>query len=158
MRMRAFAILLVGLAACPDGGPGPGPGPGSNPPPGGAYCDATTPCGNGQECARDDECVSPDQARSVMTHWTIAGQPADATSCAPVIQTGRLTIEYSVNGTGEYTGFAPLMCDQGQFFVDVWPVRFDHVRVFAANTTNQYLGEADLGAGNAEVTVDLQFK
>lgn len=155
--MRAYAILLVGLAACPEGsdpGPGPGPGTGSQ----GAYCDATTPCPTGQECARDDECVAPDQARSVMTHWTIAGQPADATSCAPIVQIGHLTIRYTSTATGESTGFAPLMCDQGQFFVDVWPARFDHVQVFAANTTTEYTGEAELAPGNAEVTVDLQLQ
>lgn len=134
-----------------------GPGDPGFPPPGnpmGNYCSGPGDCGAPDVCARDHECLPPDQARSVMTRWTIGGQPAGTASCA-TMPAGELEISYTDRTTGEYTGFAPLMCGEGQFFVDVWPARFDHVKVDVQGTT--WSGESDLSSDstNADVTVDL---
>lgn len=154
--MRAIALVGILLGACVESGDPLPPGPGPNPTGMGPYCDATTPCTGSDVCARDHECLAPDQARSVMVRWTVQGQPASASSCAPLAGLGELQIAYSADATGELTGFAPLMCSEGQFFVDVWPARFDHVRVSAGASGPVYAGAADLPAGNADVTVDLQ--
>ena len=65
-----------------------------------------------------------------------------------------MSIEYSESATGERTGFSPLMCTAGQFFVDVWPARYDQTAVAATSSASQMRGVAVLPAGNAEVTVD----
>jgi hypothetical protein len=153
--MRCLALVAISFGACmsqSDPGPYPGPGGGPYPGPQGAYCDAQTPCTGSDVCARDHECLAPDQARSVMVRWTIAGQPASSLTCGQFTST-QLSIQYTSSSTGEQTGFSPLMCSEGQFFVDVWPVRFDQVTVGAAN----YAG-ADMlpPTGDVDVTVDLQ--
>jgi hypothetical protein len=96
----------------------------------------------------------------VMVRWTVGGQPANDSSCAPVVSSGEMEISYTAFATGEQTGFAPLMCGEGQFFVDVWPARFDHVQVSTVSLQTgltAYAGAADLGAtGDQDVTVDLE--
>lgn len=153
MRAAIFLAATGGLGAClSDQGPGdPGfPDPGN---PQGSYCSGAGDCPTGI-CTRDHECLPSSEVRSVMTRWTITGGAASTTSCA-ALPTGELEISYSVRATGEYTGFAPLRCDEGQFFVDAWPARFDHVRVDVQSQT--WSGDADLSSDstNADVTVDL---
>lgn len=165
-RMRVAVILAFGLtaAACGDPyEPGPGfpyPDGGGYPPGTGAPCTTSAECAGGDVCARDHECLAPGDARSVLVRWTVGGQPANATSCAPVVAAGQLEIQYVASATGELTGFAPLMCDEGQFFVDIWPARFDMVTVAVPSqngTGPLYTGSTALGAtGNQDVTVDLE--
>ena len=164
-RMRALSILVgLGLFATACGDPyepGPGfpyPDGGGYPPGPGVSCLTANDCVGGDVCARDDECVAPADARSVMVRWTVGGAAASTASCAPVVASGKLQITYTVNATGEITGFSPLMCGEGQFFVDIWPARFDHVTVESVTSNGAfYLGSTDLGAsGNQDVTVDLE--
>ena len=159
--MRVALLLGFALAACGDPyDPGPGfPYPDAAGGPFGGTCTTSADCVGGDVCARDHECLAPADARSVMVRWTVAGAAADATSCAPVVSTGQLQIMYQSLTTGDSTGFAPLMCSEGQFFVDVWPARYDWVQVSASSpqTGHGYAGSVQLGAtGNQDVTVDLQ--
>jgi hypothetical protein len=148
------ALLPIAMAACgSDYDPGPGswdpPGPG-----GGAACDTTAACTGTQVCTRNHECLEPAQVHAVLVHWTIRGAPADESACASM---GKMSIGFAVSGTGERTGFSPLMCTAGQFFIDVWPTRFDQTTVSGTSTVPLY-GTASLVAGDAEadVTVDLE--
>jgi hypothetical protein len=166
-RMRALAIVLglgLGVAACGDpfpgppyGGPYPDAGGFGNPGPGpgfGAPCKMTTDCTGDQVCARDGECLEPTATHSVLVHWTIGGQAPTTTSCAPL---GELTLQFTqlVSGAGE--GYAPLMCTEGQFFIDIWPLRYDQVAVEnAPGMVGSYYGMAALPGGAAEVTCDLE--
>jgi hypothetical protein len=159
-RMRVLAMLLgLGAAACAsDWNPGPGgpypdggfgsPGPGF-----GAPCTLTSDCTGDQVCARDHECLEPAQAHSVLVRWTVGGQPATSTSCAPL---GELELQFTAVATGEGVGYAPLMCTEGQFFIDVWPTRYDQVAVETITQTPAYLGSAALAPGNDDVTCDLE--
>ena len=163
MRSVLLGLGVLVFAACGDPyDPGPGfPYPDAGGPGGpfGGTCTTMSDCTGGDVCARDHECLAPADARSVMVRWTVAGAAADATSCAPIVSTGQLQIMYSSLETGETTGFSPLMCSEGQFYVDVWPARYDHVQVSATSpqTGHGYSGATDLGAsGNQDVTVDLQ--
>ncbi len=162
MRSVLLGLGVLVFAACGDPyDPGPGfpyPDGGGGPFPG-ATCTTTADCTGSDVCARDHECLAPADTRSVMVRWTVTGQPANTTSCAPIVSTGQLQIMYTANATGETTGFSPLMCSEGQFYVDIWPARFDHVQVSVTSpTTGQgYSGATDLGAsGNQDVTVDLK--
>jgi hypothetical protein len=160
--MRALATIALAAAmsaaGCMDSGPEvrypPGGGdPGWDGPPMGTTCMVATDCASGQVCARDHECLDPSQARSVLVHWTILGATPDATSCA---QVGVMSIEYSDSATGQLTGFSPLMCTAGQFFVDIWPAHYDQTAIDArVGSSNALHGAATLPPGNAEVTVDL---
>ncbi len=158
--MRATLLIAFGcsMVACTDPGtdtgfPGPiEPNPGG---PGTITCKTSSDCSTGQECTRDDECLDPSLVRSVLVHWTVQGMPASDTACQPVNADGALQIIYSALASGEENGFSPLMCSEGQFFVDLWPARFDHVRV-SAGSMHVFQGETALPDGDADVTVDLQ--
>ena len=162
--MRALAIVLglgTGLAACGDPYPGPpygGPYPDGgfgNPGPGfGAPCKTTADCTGDQVCARDDECIEPTDAHSVLIRWTIGGAPPTTTSCAPL---GELTLQFT-DVTGGGIGYAPLMCTEGQFFIDVWPVRYTEVAVENVATTGSptYFGQTAIPSGSADVSVDME--
>jgi hypothetical protein len=162
MRSALLLGLVVSLGACGDPyqpGPFPYPDAGGGGPFPGAPCTTSGDCIGGDVCARDHECLAPGDARSVMVRWTIGGAAANATSCAPIVSTGQLQIMYEVLATGETTGFAPLMCGEGQFYVDVWPARYDYaqVSVTSVQTGHGYSGSNTLASsGNQDVTVDLQ--
>jgi hypothetical protein len=165
-RMRVVAIVLglaAGLAACgdpydpyppggpyPDGGFGPPPtGPGYGNP-----CHVATDCTGDQVCARDGECLEPADTHSVLVHWTIGGAAPTTASCAPL---GELTLQFNELASGVGIGWAPLMCTEGQFFIDILPTRYDQVAV--ENTPGQassYYGMTALPSGNADVTCDME--
>jgi hypothetical protein len=164
--MRVVAIVLglgFGLAACGDpydpvppyGGPFPdggfgNPGSGSNY---GAPCKTMADCTGDQVCARDGECLEPADTHSVLVHWTIGGAAPTTASCAPL---GELELQFTQLASGAGLGWAPLMCTEGQFFVDVFPTRYDQVTVETATTTPAYAGSASLPTGNDDVTCDME--
>jgi hypothetical protein len=107
--MRRIA-LLVALAGCPhDGGP----------------CQTDHDC-NGLVCTRDFECLPSSQVRSVKVTWTIHGQPADATSCAP---TPGFTLRFIDSYTNTAFGYEPVPCMEGQFTIDKIPTAYDYVEI-----------------------------
>ena len=104
--MRALVVLAL-LAGCPDN---------TSPP----ECTDSS-CG-ADVCARDGECLPASEVRMVKTTWTIDGAAASPTTCA---STPDLHIYFKSNQ--DSFGFDPVPCDQGQFFVDKMPLRFDFV-------------------------------
>jgi hypothetical protein len=102
-------VALVLLAGCPSDTTMP-------------ECTDTS-CGN-DVCARDGECLPASEVWMVKTTWTIDGMAANATTCAP---TPDLHIYFK--SMSDSFGFDPVPCDQGQFFVDRLPLRFDVVEL-----------------------------
>lgn len=109
------AVAVVGLlAGCPAGG--------SNGT--GGECNYDVECDEGDVCARDRSCAPAASVREVITRWTVGGQPATATTCAPHPD---LAIEFVGPAIDDALGFAPVPCALGQFVVDKLPARFVEV-------------------------------
>jgi hypothetical protein len=106
--MRAVVVVVALLAGCPADDSMP------------RECTDTS-CG-GDVCARDGECLPANEVRAVKTTWTIDGMAASMTTCAPIPN-----LHIYFRSTGDSFGFDPVPCDQGQFFVDKLPLRFDEV-------------------------------
>jgi hypothetical protein len=117
---RAVLAGLVALAGCP--------GP-NNP----SECTTDGDCGS-DVCARDGECLPAADVYKVKVTWTIHGMAASATTCAPAP-------DFYINfytRSQETFGFAPVPCNQGQFFVDKLPTRFIDVELGADNRFDQF--------------------
>ena len=141
MRGPAF-VLLVFAAAC---------GGSSNTP---SYCDEQNPCGGSDVCARTHECLAPDQVHSVTVHWTIGGQPANATTCTGISQ---LEVGYVDSGDStDQVVFSPVSCVEGAFPNDKWPTRYDQAFVTADAPGNSSTSSAAIPSGAAvDVTIDV---
>ncbi|MFT3700464.1 MAG: hypothetical protein QM831_45390 [Kofleriaceae bacterium] len=137
-----------------DGGGGWSGGSDSGYPSGGTTyygCQSDTTCsseyGSGYVCARDGECALATDVRSIRVSWTLQSAPADSTSCAAQ---PTLALTFTEAATGDWTGFAPVPCSEGSFFVDKFPKRFGTVMlspewgVNGPNTTFNSDGTATL--------------
>lgn len=109
--MRALLMLSLLAGAC---------GPGSD-----GTCEVDDDCG-GSVCARTGECLSASSLQSVRVTWTVRGQMANATSCAP---SPSLYILFGGFDPGDTLGFEPVPCDAGLFFIDKLPARFQSVEL-----------------------------
>ena len=159
MRIAVAFVLLAGcIQPAPDPGPGPGPEPtGWGTGPGGtggnsSYgCHLDTECGTGYVCARDGECLTSAETRTIHVTWTVAGAPADATSCA---NAPHLDITF-LNASQEQFGFSPVPCAEGKFTIDKLPTRFDTVELAR---TGDYSGYATgVFASDGTVALDLLY-
>jgi hypothetical protein len=130
------ALVVVALCAgCPN-------------PTDGNTCTTDGDCG-ADVCARDGECLPAADVMKIKVTWTIRGQPASPTTCAPAP-------DFFVNfyaSDRESFGFAPVPCNQGQFVVDKLPRRFTQVELGADARFDAFAGFD--AAGNATFDVAL---
>jgi len=110
--VRFSLVLPLVLAACPADGTQQN-----------QYCNVDGDCG-GEICARDGECAAASEIRGVKVTWTINGQAANATTCAPAPD---FYLEFYDTTYGYDFGYAPVPCMQGQFFIDKIPLRYTEV-------------------------------
>jgi hypothetical protein len=100
----------------------------------GMTCAQDNECGAGNVCARDGECLPAGDVRGVKVLWTLAGQVADATTCAA---TPDFYIQFYGQRAGYTFGYEPVPCMQGQFYIDKLPIVFDQVELGATNRYDQ---------------------
>jgi hypothetical protein len=114
--MRAvalFAIVVIALWGCGAGDECRATGDGND-------------CPGDQVCARSSECLPPEQIRSVHVNWTVRGQAASATTCAPAMSLYLLFFSSDPNDT---FGYEPVPCVAGLFTIDKLPIRFTNVEI-----------------------------
>lgn len=145
--LAASTSALIATAGCGD------------PYGGDRVCTTSADCGS-DVCTRTHECLPADEVRRVMTHWTLNGQAASAETCTG-LAIDHLDIQYSSDVTGEYVHYSPVPCAQGQFLVDVWPVRFNIVQLESYGVDHQPLGmtyQAIAASGDVELTIDIPVR
>lgn len=113
--MRALAFLALALSACGAGNECRETGDGND-------------CPADQVCARSSECLPADEIRSVHVNWSVRGQAASATTCAPAPSLYLLFFSADPSDT---FGYQPVPCVAGLFTVDKLPVRFTGVEIGA---------------------------
>jgi hypothetical protein len=106
--MRALAVLAL-LVGC---------GSSSQ-----SLCKSDSDCG-GDVCARNGECTAASNIRMVKVTWTVRGQQASATTCAPAP-----SLELYFYSTEDTFGYEPVPCMEGQFTIDKIPLRYDQVEL-----------------------------
>ena len=139
--MKRAALVLVLIGACggePDGG----------------SCTIDGDCSGGQICAHSHECLAADQVHSVTIHWTIGGQPPTAASCTGI---DHLDVGYeSTSIPADSVLFSPVLCVEGAFPNDKWPIRYDIADVEAQAAGATTYGQAAIsGDPTVDVTVDV---
>jgi hypothetical protein len=97
----------------------------------GGECVSDSQCGD-DVCTRNGECLARSQVRSVRVAWTVDGVAASATSCG---SHSDLYVQFHGSDYGDTLRFEPVVCSQGQFFVDKLPRRFGQVELGAAGGT-----------------------
>jgi hypothetical protein len=105
-------LLLALLAAC--GGSTEG-----------QECESDLDC-DGLVCARNSECVAPENAWPVRVSWTLDGQPPSAYACASY---PAMYLVFYATEVGDSFGFSPVPCIAGVFTVDKMPKRFVSVEL-----------------------------
>ena len=114
-----WVVLAIALAGCP--------GPQHY-----GDCESDSEC-DGDVCARDGACYPASDVYPVRVSWTIHGMPASATTCAPA---PNFEINFRGFTVNEF-GFAPVPCDQGQFFIDKMPKGYNAVELSASGHFDQ---------------------
>lgn len=109
--MRIAAVLLL-LAGCPDTT--------------GSDCQVDSDCGGNNVCARNGECISPNNVRSVRVTWTIRGMPATSFTCSA---SPNFYVMFSSPERSDTYGYEPVPCPSGVFSVDKLPTRFNAVEI-----------------------------
>lgn len=145
-RCYAFVVRRLALVACL--------GLGGCPPPLPSTCRTDDDCG-GEVCTRVGVCT--DAPTSLRVSWTIAGAPADATSCAAA-GIGELEVAIADRTTADRHGLRPVPCPPGSFFFDKLPPSYRQVAVTAFSPAGQFLtsGAVDAAGGTTMVTIDLR--
>lgn len=135
MRSAAFALLAC-LAGC------------SLTSGSGSECVSDSQCGD-DVCTRGGECLARSSVRSVMVKWTVDGGAANLTSCG-----GHPSLYVQFDGAdyGDTLRFEPVVCSQGQFFIDKLPRRYQHVELGAAGGTGNVL---TIDAASTQAQFDL---
>jgi hypothetical protein len=112
--MRIALVIAVALAAACSGG--------------GTECSMTgeDDCTGGLVCARSSECLPPEEIWKVSISWTVRGQVANATSCAPAPS---LYLLFYSGTPGDEFGYQPVPCVAGLFTMDKLPRRFTGVEI-----------------------------
>ncbi len=96
---------------------------------GGSECRSgsdTDDCGGGLVCARSSECLPPEDIYKVTVSWTVRGQIANATLCAPAPS---LYLMFYSPDPGDTFGYEPVPCVAGLFTLDKLPRRFTGVEI-----------------------------
>lgn len=114
MRFAALALMAC-LAACSLTSSGDA----------GGECNADTQCGD-DVCARNGECIARSNVRSVLVKWTIDGSAAAAESCSSHRE---LYLQFDGADYGDKLRYVPVACEQGQFFIDKLPKRYEQVEL-----------------------------
>ena len=150
--MRSFVSIAIVVSSLGALGACGGPQGGNNDQ--GPYCTTDGDCPGGTICAHDDECLPPDQVHAVVIHWTIGGLPADATSCAGIMQ---MDVGYLVSqNMNEGDIFSPVACAEAEFPNDKWPIRFDTASVEADSASGSTSNTAPIPPDpSVDVTVDV---
>ncbi|MGN6110722.1 MAG: hypothetical protein ACTHU0_36805 [Kofleriaceae bacterium] len=139
--MRALMVAAIALlAGCPMMGPETG-----------GECFVDRECASGEICARDGQCAAPSAVREVKAVWTMHGLPANKATCADHRE---LYIMFEGSNPGEDLGFAPVPCENGQFFIDRLPTSYHRVEIGQEHGSGVAFGTID-AAGQA--ILDLQF-
>ena len=94
-----------------------------------ASCSTDADCGRGDLCGPPGVCLAPDEIRSVEIAWTIAGKPADESTCAkiPELELAFRTSGGCRKGKGEALTFSPVHCVSGMFVMDRLPWKYESV-------------------------------
>lgn len=131
--MRAVVLVAL-LAGCPGNTQ--------------TACKSDSECG-GDVCARNGECTAASNIRMVKVTWTVNGQQASATTCAPAP-----SLELFFYSAQDTFGYEPVPCMEGQFTIDKIPLRYDEVEL-------DRLGGSPVGyspiPASATVAFDLQL-
>jgi len=86
----------------------------------------TNDCPGDQVCARSSECLPADQIRSVHVNWSVRGQAASPTTCAPAPS---LYLLFFSDDPNDAFGYEPVPCVAGLFTIDKLPTRFTGVEI-----------------------------
>ena len=89
-------------------------------------------------CARDNACYDPAYVRAVHIDWTVRGQAASTTTCDPA---WHLTLSVTAGARSPELAWAPVVCEQGRFTIDIIP------RTYAAVA----LGDPAIGTSRATI-------
>jgi len=115
-------------------------------------CQFDQDCGDADTvCARDSICHPKSEVRAVRAVWTLAGQKADANTCAA---TPDLYISFQSSSDGDTLGYAPVPCYAGQFSMDKLPNRFTRVELGVETGAGRQF--ADINSDGV-ATFDLPF-
>lgn len=122
----------------------------------GEECISDADCSADGECTRTGECVPDGGAVRIEVRWTVNGAAPSPSSPGPCEAIGELEILFQDPG-GEAENYRPVPCDLGQSVYDKMPPRFESVEVVAYDRDDDVLDsvEAELGAGDSQVAVDL---
>ena len=130
-----FALLVLPLAGCPTG----------------SECTTDFDCSGGTVCANTHDCLSPELVRRVAIRWTVRGNPADETTCAPI---PNLDLAVFDTETDDQASYAPVPCAPGQFVFDKLPTQFDRVMLRVVNGAETLMADIPSGAP-ADVLLDF---
>jgi hypothetical protein len=156
MRIALAALLLAGCIQQTYSDPPPSSGGGWGTGPGGTGgnssfgCHADSECGT-DVCARDGECLNPNDVRTVHVMWTMTGQPAGTATCM-----SSPDLDLTFFTSNEQFGFSPVPCVEGKFTVDKLPSWFQSVEL---SRTGDYgsSGASGVFASDGTATLDLSY-
>jgi len=158
-----IALALVLFAGCiqpqPDPGPGPdtsgwGTGPGGTGGNSSFGCHADNECGGGYVCARDGECLTTSQVRTIHVTWTINHVAASTTTCSTLPHLD-ITFMNNPEDANDQFGFSPVPCAEGKFTIDKLPTRYQAVHL--AKTGDEIGAATAAFASDGTVTLDLRY-
>lgn len=101
----------------------------------GGECVNDSQCGD-EVCTRGGECMARSSVHSVLVKWTVDGEAASATSCSAHPD---LYLQFHGSDYGDTLRFEPVVCSQGQFFVDKLPKRYLQVELGVAGGNGNVL-------------------
>lgn len=146
--MRLALALPLLLAACiqqtsqdPGSDPGWGTGPGGTGGNAGFGCHQDSDCGTTAVCARDGECLSPSDVRTIHVTWTLSTQPASTATCSA---SPHLDLTFLDSAQDQF-GFSPVPCVEGKFTIDKLPTWYSTVELSRTG---------DYGNGGATASFD----
>lgn len=114
----------------------------------GGECVNDSQCGD-DVCARGGECLARSSVRSVMVKWTVDGSAASTSTCSAHPD---LYLQFDGTDYGDTLRFAPVVCNQGSFFVDKLPKRYQQVELGIDGSTGSVLA---IDAKTAQAQFDL---
>lgn len=138
MRMRTFITSIVLVAACSHGGSSDT----------GKQCTEDSQCGS-DVCANDQSCEPADDVELVHVTWTVAGQPASASTCSALPS---LYLQF-MDDQGDAFGFIPVPCAEGEFTATKLPSQYMYVEMLDSATMTDEFGQATINDGAASMNL-----
>jgi hypothetical protein len=114
----------------------------------GSECHSDSQCGD-DVCARSGECLARSSIHEVTIKWTINSAAADAVSCEAH---PNLYLKFDGTDYGDTLRFAPVICRQGSYRVDLLPKRYVQVQLGFEGSTGDV---TSIDATTAQVQFDL---